>query len=94
MEGALPDAWANPSPPRPPAAVGEGTVLELPKSRALSRLIYHATERTLTVEFRSGAIYRFYGVLQADFDQLAAAPSPGARFNQHIQPYHEWERIA
>lgn len=91
----LPDAWAAPVPARrvtPPTAAER--LLDLPKSKVIARLRYHAEARELVVEFRNGSAYRYFGVLPEAFDALAAAPSPGARFNQDIAPYHEHERIA
>lgn len=89
----LPDAWATPSPAHPPP-LARGQVIDLPQSRVLSKLTYDADERVLSVDFRNGSVYRYFGVLPEEFEQLAVAPSPGARFNQHIAPYHENERIA
>lgn len=88
----LPDAWSAPPPARPTPGPAD-QVIEIPTSRVLSRLLYDSSTRTLTVEFRNGSVYRYYGVTQDDVDQLAAAPSPGARFNSHIAPHHENERI-
>lgn len=68
--------------------------IELETSTALARLRYDEANRELWVEFRSGALYRYFGVSRADYTKLATAASPGARFNTDIQPYHEMERIA
>lgn len=68
--------------------------MELPNSRVLARLLYQPTDRTLVVAFRNGSVYRYFGVAAEDYAKLAAAPSPGARFNQDIAPYHEAERLA
>ena len=88
----LPDAWSAPPPQRPKPGPAD-QVIDVPPSRVLSRLLYDSASRTLTVEFRNGSAYRYFGVSQDDVDQLAAASSPGARFNAHIAPYHENERI-
>jgi len=90
----LPEAWANPVPPPPPPEPGELPPLELEHSKAIARLRYHPGNRTLTVEFRNGSVYRYYGVAQDDYTVLATSASPGARFNQNIAPYHETERLA
>lgn len=92
---ALPDAWAAPTPSKPAASsADELPPIELPTSKVLERLRYNPTDRTLVVEFRSGAVYRFFGVSQDDYTVLATSSSPGARFNTNIQPYHEFERVA
>ena len=67
--------------------------IELPHSKVLVRLRYKEADRTLIVEFRSGAVYRYFGVSRDDYAKLATAASPGARFNADIQPYHEAERL-
>ena len=89
----LPEAWATTptpatSPPKPDAFT-----IELPQSKALARLRYEEADKALIVEFRNGTVYRYFGVSRDDYTKLATAASPGARFNQAIQPYHEVERL-
>jgi len=92
---ALPEAWANPVPERIPAPGEDGLPsVELEQSKVLLRLRYRESDRTLIVEFRSGAVYRFFGISRDDYTTLATSSSPGARFSTHIQPYHEFERLA
>ena len=92
---ALPDAWASPVPERlPPPGIDGLPTIELEQSKVLARLRYKEADRTLIVEFRSGAVYRYFGIGRDDYSKLATAASPGARFNQFIQPYHECERLA
>lgn len=90
----LPDAWAAPAKPKGPKAapVDDAPAIEL-KSSVLARIRYHAADRALVAEFRNGSVYRYHGVSAEDFDALAKAPSPGARFNTDIVPYHEAERV-
>ena len=91
----LPDAWATPVPTKVPPPGTDGLpTLELEHSKVLARLRYSEPDRTLVVEFRSGAVYRYFGVSRDDYTKLATSASPGARFNQDIQPYHESERLA
>ncbi len=92
----LPDAWATPAPvaPLPPPGEDGLPCIELEQSKVLARLRYREADRTLIVEFRSGAVYRFFGVSRDDYTKLATSASPGARFNTDIQPYHEFERLA
>lgn len=94
MRGELPEAWAKPPAAPPAAPLDWSGALELPHSRALARLRYEPADRSLLVQLRNGSIYRYFGVSPEDYAKLATAPSPGARFNQDIVPYHEAERIA
>lgn len=93
----LPEAWASAaakaSERRAAALPADVPPLELPSSKVLARLRYQPADRSLVVEFRNGSVYRYHGVSAADYEALATAPSPGARFNTHIVPYHEAERI-
>jgi hypothetical protein len=93
----LPEAWATPAPaapPLPPPGADGLPCIELEQSKVLARLRYKEDDRTLIVEFRSGAVYRYFGVSRDDYTKLATSASPGARFNTDIQPYHEFERLA
>ena len=91
----LPDAWAAAAKPAaPPKEVEELPAIELEQSKAIARLRYRAADLTLVVEFRNGSVYRYFGVSRDDYTTLATSASPGARFNSHIAPYHEHERVA
>ena len=89
----LPEAWATParSAAAPPKA--DAFTIELPQSKAIARLRYEEADKALVVEFRNGTVYRYFGVSRDDYTTLATSASPGARFNQAIQPYHEHERL-
>ena len=93
---ALPEAWATPpvAEKLPPPGTDGLPTIELGQSKVLARLRYREADRTLIVEFRSGAVYRYFGITRDDYTKLATSSSPGARFNQSIQPYHEFERLA
>jgi hypothetical protein len=90
----LPEAWATPPKSATAAPRPDAFTLELPQSKAIARLRYEETDRALVVEFRNGTVYRYFGVSRDDYTKLATSASPGARFNQDIQPYHEFERLA
>lgn len=94
MGAELPEAWATPATPAPPPRREGAHTIELPQSKAIARLHWEEAERALVVEFRNGTAYRYFGVSRDDYTTLATSASPGARFNQHIQPYHEFERVA
>ncbi|HUR61905.1 MAG TPA: KTSC domain-containing protein [Candidatus Thermoplasmatota archaeon] len=89
----LPEAWTKAPARTLPPEVQALPALELPRSKALARLRYDPSTRNLIAEFRNGGIYRYFGVSQEDYEKLAASPSPGARFNENIQPYHEFEEL-
>jgi hypothetical protein len=89
----LPEAWATPAKPPSGAPKPDAFTIELPQSKAIARLRYEEADTALVVEFRNGTIYRYFGVSRDDYTKLATSASPGARFNQDIQPYHEFERI-
>ena len=89
----LPEAWATPAKPTVTPPKPDAFTIELPQSKAIARLRYEEAGRSLVVEFRNGTAYRYFGVSRDDYTKLATASSPGARFNQDIQPYHEHERL-
>ena len=54
----------------------------------------YSIEATLELEFRSGAIYRYFAVPQAVFQELIAAESKGAYFNRHVRNRFRDQRLA
>ena len=62
-------------------------------SSLLSSMGY-SIEATLDLEFRSGAIYRYFAVPQAVFQELIAAESKGAYFNRHVRNRFRYQRLA
>ena len=56
--------------------------------------IGYSIEATLELEFRSGAIYRYFAVPQAIFQDLIAAESKGAYFNRHVRNRFRYQRLA
>ena len=93
MADELPEAWTATAKPSSGPPREDAFTLDLPQSKAIARLRYEETDRALVVEFRNGTVYRYFGVSRDDYTKLATSASPGARFNQDIQPYHEFERI-
>lgn len=49
------------------------------------RTVTYASDATLTVRFRSGAVYRYFTVPRSILDTFLAAPSKGAFFTQRIR---------
>jgi hypothetical protein len=62
-------------------------------SSVLQRASY-ASDETLELEFRTGAVYRYFGVPCAVFENLILAPSKGACFNRHIRDHFHHQRVA
>jgi predicted metallopeptidase len=54
-------------------------------SEALTALGYDDAHEVLQLEFRSRAIYRYFGVPALVYEALLAAPSKGKYFNQAIR---------
>lgn len=55
------------------------------KSTTLTSLAYSSERSLLELEFRSGAVYLFFGVPAFCFQQLLASDSKGAYFNRNIR---------
>ena len=62
-------------------------------SSLLSSMGY-SIEATLELEFRSGAIYRYFAVPQAVFQELIAAESKGAYLNRQLRNRFHYQRLA
>ena len=58
------------------------TVVE---STTLAAVAYDDARETLQLEFRGGALYRYFGVPAPVYDALLAAPSKGGYFNRAIR---------
>lgn len=56
------------------------------ESSAFASVAYDPDERTLEVEFDSGAVYAFYDVPESTYEGLVHADSVGGYFNANIQP--------
>lgn len=54
---------------------------------------YEPWNETLTITFRSGSVYEYYGVPAPVFDGLVAADSPGRFHHQHIKNNYFYRRI-
>ena len=56
--------------------------------------VRYAMDATLDLEFRSGAIYRYFAVPHAIFQGLIAAESKGAYFNRYVKNRFRYQRLA
>lgn len=61
---------------------------------ALLASMGYAIDATLELEFRSGAIYRYFAVPHVVFQELIAAESKGAYFNRHVRNRFRYQRLA
>jgi len=53
----------------------------------------YSLDATLTLEFRSGATYRYFAVPPAVVQGLIAADSKGAYFNRHVRNHFRYQRL-
>lgn len=63
------------------------------ESSILSSVGY-STDATLELEFRSGAIYRYFAVPRPVFEELIAAESKGVYFNRYVRDRFRYQRLA
>jgi hypothetical protein len=54
---------------------------------------YDASSEVLEVEFWSGAIYQYYNVSAAVFEQLQQAPSKGQFLNAYVKNAYAFSRV-
>ena len=64
------------------------------QSTTLAALAYDEAHETLQLEFRSRAIYRYFGVPARVYEALLAAPSKGKYFNRTIRGKFRYSRAA
>jgi hypothetical protein len=65
-----------------------------PVQSSLLASIAYSANATLELEFRSGALYRYFAVPHAVFEQLLHADSKGAYFNRNIRNRFPYQRLA
>jgi hypothetical protein len=63
------------------------------ESSVLASVAY-SSDAPLDLEFRSGAIYRYFAVPQAVLEGLVAAESNGAYFNRNVRNSFRYQRLA
>jgi hypothetical protein len=57
------------------------------RSRLLASATYHASQSILQLEFRDGAIYRYFQVPERLYQELLDADSHGTYFNHSIRAH-------
>jgi hypothetical protein len=62
-------------------------------STTMSTVAYDGIRNLLQVEFRSRAVYRYFGVPAAVHEALLGAPSKGSYFNQAIRGRYAYVRV-
>jgi len=84
-------AWLSAEPPA--RAVPAGVERVAVESSSLLSIGYDQKARTLEIEFRSGARYRYLAVPATVFEELKKAPSKGRYFAQSIRGRYEFQRL-
>ena len=62
-------------------------------STTLASAGHDAASAMLELQFRSGAVYRYFDVPHAVYQSLLGAPSKGVYFNQNIRSRYRYQRI-
>lgn len=55
---------------------------------------YDSDTNVLEIEFRSGAVYRYFAVPRSVFEELMASPSKGSFLVDRIKDVFTFERIS
>jgi lysyl-tRNA synthetase, class II len=61
---------------------------------SLLKAAAYASDETLELEFRTGAVYRYFSVPCTVFENLITATSKGAYFNRTIRNSFRHQRVA
>lgn len=69
-------------------------VVWIPVQSSLLASVGYSVHATLDLEFRSGALYRYFAVPHAVLEGLIAAQSKGAYFNRHVRNRFPYKRLA
>jgi hypothetical protein len=63
------------------------------RSSLLASAIYDASQSILQLEFRDGAIYRYFQISPRLYQELLRADSHGTYFNRHIRGHGPYLRL-
>ena len=63
------------------------------ESKSIASIGFHSELRVLEIEFRSGALYRYFSVPRSIFEALQKAESKGRYFSQSIRGKFEFKRF-
>ena len=62
-------------------------------SSMISRVIYNFPNKSLKIEFKSGALYEYSNVEQLVYDDLCKAESQGKFFNEQIKNNYDHTQL-
>jgi len=62
-------------------------------STLLHAVTYQDQCAVLELEFRSGAVYRYFGISPQTFEELLRAESKGGYFNSHIRNRFAYAKV-
>lgn len=62
-------------------------------SSCIASVSYAPGTRTLDVHFKNGAVYRYFDVPPAIYDDMVAAPSKGRCFHRAVRGAFAYQRI-
>lgn len=63
------------------------------ESSNISSIGYHENSQTLEIEFHSGAVYQYFDVPSAVYEQMMAADSKGQFLAQHIKGNYRYVKV-
>lgn len=67
--------------------------LRTPVQSSVLASIGYSSDATLELEFRSGAIYRYFAVPPALFQALIGSESKGTFFNRNVRSHFRYQRV-
>ena len=67
--------------------------LRTPVESSVLSSIGYSSDTTLELEFRSGAIYRYFAVPPPVFQGLIEAESKGTFFNRNVRNHFRYQRL-
>jgi hypothetical protein len=68
------------------------TWISTPESSNIARFDYNNESHMLTVEFKNGATYNYYDVLEVVFEQMKAASSKGQFLAHNVKGHYRYAR--
>jgi KTSC domain-containing protein len=74
--------------------MGVSQIVRMPVQSSLIASIGYSAHAILELEFRSGALYRYFAVPPSIVEKLLAADSKGAYFNRKIRTRFPYQRLA
>lgn len=69
-------------------------LLNLMRSRAVRSVRYRRRDKTLTVVYRNGGRYIYFGVERATWRRVKGADSLGYAMNRIVKPSHDCRKVA